>query len=94
MDVWLVEKYDVESMEILGIYGSSIKAERMIIKARNKEVIKLKKSMMFFKKRVNASPGSVKMYERMIRNLTKGNDWRKWKNYPHANFGIKKMEVK
>lgn len=92
MDVWIVEKYGVESLEILEIYDSSQKAEKAIIKARNEEVIDLKKKISFFKKERNTS--AVKMYERMIENLTKGNDWRKWGNYPHTNFGIMKRKVK
>lgn len=92
MDVWLVQKYDVESLEILGIYDSSRKAEKEIIKARNEEVIHLQRAIKFCEREKDTS--SIKMYERIIKNLTKGNDWKKWKNYPHTNFAIVKREVK
>ncbi len=91
MDVWIVEKYDVESSEVLGIYDSSIKAEKAIIGARDKEVTHLQEMLEFCKK--NKYKMGVKMYKEMIKNLTKGNDWRKWENYPHTNFGIVKRKV-
>lgn len=92
MDVWLVEKYDVESSEVLDIYNSSIKAEKAIIEARDKEVIHLQEMIEFCKK--DKYKMGIKMYRKMIKNITKGNDWIKWKNYPHTNFSIVKREVK
>ena len=88
MNVWVVLKYDVESSDIIGIFSDEKKANIAILEARDEQVDEWELAIKVF---INSY--SKKTYSKMIANLTVGDDWKKWKNYPHTNFSIEKYVV-
>jgi len=88
MNVWVVLKYDVESSEIIGIFSDEKKANVAILEARDEQVDEWELAIKVFRDR-----HSKNTYLEMIANLTVGDDWKKWENYPHTNFRIEKYVV-